>query len=127
MIATSFTAKLIVGDSTLPVATSLFYSPEDPYAVIAKFEAEGEVTEWTFDRGLLDAGLTGEAGLGDVRVWLDELTDDILLRLTSPEGSALIQLPYKAIKGFLDRTYNAVPQGREVFDVDALVAHLLSD
>jgi hypothetical protein len=121
---------LVAGDAALPVPAALRYDVADPYAVHAAFHAAGDTVEWVFARELLAAGLQGEAGIGDVRVWpsSDTGVDVVFVSLSSPEGQALLEAPARELAAFLERTYSAVPAGGESshVDVDTALAQLLS-
>lgn len=127
--------RLIAPDATaLPVRASLRYNPDDPYAVHVLFHAAsagGEPVNWSFARELLVSGLDEPVGSGDVRVWpwASFRGDFVALALSSPDGSALFEVPREIIDSFLSRTYVAVPHGRESdhLDVDAAVNRLLAD
>jgi hypothetical protein len=71
--------------------------------------------EWIFARDLLAAGLGRVAGDGDVRVWPSTAANrDVLnLALSSPFGQAHFEAPLTAMTGFLLRTFEVVPAGRE--------------
>jgi Streptomyces sporulation and cell division protein, SsgA len=85
--------------------------------------------EWIFARDLLAAGLDGEAGDGDVRVWptVTAHRDVLNLSLSSPFGQAHFEAPLTALAGFLLRTYELVPAGHEAenFDVESELNDLL--
>ncbi len=127
MIATSFTAQLIVaGQQSIPVAVTLhYYSVEDPFAVRAIFEFGEDKVDWTFARELLILGTANDVGNGDVRVYPSLETDAVILSLSSPEGDALLELPRQPLVGFINRTTALVPVGEEDYDVDLLIANLL--
>jgi hypothetical protein len=126
--------RLVAPDATtLPVRASLRYDPDDPYAVHMLFRAEyarGEPVGWSFARELLMTGLHEPAGIGDVRVWPwgTPRSDFVALALSSPDGSALFEVPRGFLVRFLRRTYASVPRGGESehLDVDAAVNRLLA-
>jgi hypothetical protein len=126
--------RLVAPDATvLPVRASLRYDPDDPYAVNVLFHAEsaaGEPVSWSFARELLVTGLEESAGIGDVQVWpwASSRGDFVALALSSPDGTALFEVPRSILVRFLRRTYVAVPRGRESdhLDVDAAVNRLLA-
>ncbi|KOG43717.1 SsgA family sporulation/cell division regulator [Streptomyces resistomycificus] len=116
-------ARLVTAESQeLPVAATLRYASADPLAVYLDFppdvSLDGEGVTWTFARGLLEEGLTGPAGSGDVHLWPcgGALT---VVELHSPCGLALLQFDTAALRRFLLRTYAVVGAGRE--DVGAAV------
>lgn len=119
------------GDRSATVPVRLGYRPADPWAVTAVFRtADGDVT-WVFGRDLLDEGLAGPSGEGDVAVWPVATAGGtvLYLSLASPNGSALLEADPVAVREFLDRTYVHVPSGTESsrFDLDAELARLVDD
>ncbi|EFH28317.1 MULTISPECIES: SsgA family sporulation/cell division regulator, partial [Streptomyces] len=67
-------ARLITAENQeLPVPATLRYRSTDPLAVCVDFPPEvsldGQGVTWTFARALLEEGLRGPAGGGDVHIW----------------------------------------------------------
>ena len=121
-------ARLITGEEgELPVPAKLRYASTDPLAVHLDFPGEvaldGQGATWTFARGLLEAGLRGPAGDGDVHIWPCG-PERTVVELHSPHGMALLQFDTPALHRFLLRTYAAVPAGEE--DLEAVVERGLS-
>ena len=121
-------ARLITGEEReLPVPATLRYRSTDPLAVHLDFPGEvsldGRGAVWTFARGLLDAGLRGPAGDGDVRVWPCG-RERTVVELHSPHGMALLQFDTPALERFLLRTCAVVAPGEE--DLDEAVERGLS-
>lgn len=119
------------GDRSATVPVRLGYRPSDPWAVTAVFRTvDGDVT-WVFGRELLEEGLSGPAGEGDVAVWPVTTQNGRLLYLSlaSPNGSALLEADPDLVREFLDRTYVHVPHGTESsnLDLDAELARLVDD
>ncbi len=120
------------GDRSATVPVRLGYLPADPWAVTAVFRtADGDVT-WVFGRDLLEDGLAGPSGEGDVAVWpVVDAADgpQLYLSLASPSGSALLQADPIEVRRFLDETYRLVPAGTEstFLDLDAELARLVDD
>jgi len=118
--------QLILPDqAAIPLAASIVYSREDPYAAHIAFHIGlDEPIEWTFARDLLSTGTGDREGLGDVRVWLSAGPEDgrpgsvLNLELSSPFGHAHFQVPAKSISDFLRRTYQLVPPGEESEHID---------
>lgn len=118
--------RLVVPQQTIvPLVASLSYSKEDPYAIRIAFHVGlDEPVEWIFARDLLAAGIEGEDGLGDVKVWpsagsLGGLPGTVLnIELSSPFGQAHFEAPVKEVSDFLRRTYQIVPAGEESVHVD---------
>ncbi|MFF1549206.1 SsgA family sporulation/cell division regulator [Streptomyces sp. NPDC058291] len=116
-------ARLITAeDQELPVPATLRYHSADPFAVHVDFPPEvslaGEAVTWTFGRGLLEEGVSGPAGSGDVHIWPcgRALT---VMEFHSPLGMALLQFDTGALRRFLVRSHAVVAAGRE--DVSAAV------
>ncbi|MGI5373035.1 SsgA family sporulation/cell division regulator [Streptomyces sp. CA-251387] len=121
-------ARLITGEEReLPVAAKLRYASTDPLAVHLEFPGEvsldGQGATWIFARSLLEAGLRGPAGDGDVHLWPCG-PERTVVELHSPHGMALLQFDTPALQRFLLRTYAAVPAGEE--DLEAVVERGLS-
>ena len=127
--------RLVVPQQTIvPLVASLYYSKEDPYAIRIAFHVGlDEPVEWIFARDLLCAGIDGEEGLGDVKVWPSAgsqggLPGTVLnIELSSPFGQAHFEAPIKEVSDFLQRTHQIVPTGEESahVDVEAELANLL--
>ena len=107
-------------DSSVPLAASLRYCADDPYAVLVSLHAGlDEPIEWVFGRELLSTGARGPQGLGDVHVWptspgTGDSADDVLnIELTSPFGHAHLEAPAAELAAFLRRTELLVPSGAE--------------
>jgi hypothetical protein len=106
------------------------YDPADPYAVTMRLEARCGSVTWTFARDLLAEGIFAPAGDGDVQVWPclnNSGAAVVIVELCSPDGTALLQTPARAIQRFVSATYDAVPAGSESarVSIDDLVARLL--
>ena len=120
--------RLVTADEQeLPVAATFRYAAADPLAVHIDFPPEisldGDVVTWTFARSLLEAGLRGPAGSGDVHLWPCGRARTVV-ELHSPYGLALLQFDTSALRRFLLRTYAVVAAGQE--DVGAEVERGLS-
>jgi hypothetical protein len=119
---------LVVADSEpIRVGAHLRYDVRDPYAVCVSFDAGGsERIEWTFARDLLDQGLWGATGDGDVKIW--PRGGAVYLALCSPSGKAVLETPRPAVADFVARTQRLVPAGREgdFFSIDRELAALLA-
>jgi hypothetical protein len=92
------------------------YDESDPLAVHLVFPADasldGAEVIWAFARELLDAGLSGPAGEGDVHVWPLDGTLTVI-ELVSQEGVAVLEFDSADLRRFLVRSYDAVPAGQE--------------
>ncbi|MFF1445666.1 SsgA family sporulation/cell division regulator [Streptomyces sp. NPDC058295] len=116
-------ARLITAeDQELPVPATLRYDSTDPFAVHVDFPPEvslaGEAVTWTFGRTLLEQGVSGPAGTGDVHIWPCGPVRTVV-EFHSPLGLALLQFETGALRRFLLRSYAVVAAGRE--DVGAAV------
>lgn len=103
------------GHEPLPVRTHLVWRTTDPYAVQLGFHTRTATTTnvvWTLSRELLAQGLTGEAGLGDVR--LRPAPDaTVLLQLRPPTGQTCLRIDTWVLEEFLTATYRHIPLGHE--------------
>ncbi len=130
-LAMSLTLTLDSWDSPVPVQVDLRYDPSDPYAVQAVFDiGTDEPVHWVFARDLLDEGLVGEAGSGDVITSPARDGEGRLclrLELRSPDGSAVLLADAENVLRFLGITYQLVPAGTESdhLDLDPVIATLL--
>ncbi|MGW2516818.1 SsgA family sporulation/cell division regulator [Streptomyces sp. NPDC001617] len=109
--------RLITADEQeLPVPVTFRYTSEDPLAVHLDFppdvSLDGTEVSWTFARTLLEEGLRGPAGGGDVHLWPCGSARTVL-ELHSPYGMALLQFDTSALHRFLLRTYAVVAAGQE--------------
>jgi hypothetical protein len=100
-----------------PMRTRFIYRTSDPYAVEARFRAEeSDETVWTFARELLRDGLERSAGQGDVSLWPDTAASGekrLFIRLTSPEGTALLSAADIDVRLFVEATGTLVEYGAE--------------
>ncbi|MET9443437.1 SsgA family sporulation/cell division regulator [Streptomyces sp. NPDC006610] len=103
-------------DEELPVPATLRYTCADPLAVHIDFPAEvclgGAGVTWTFARSLLEDGLSGPAGAGDVHVWPCG-SDRTVIEFHSGHGLALLQFDTGALRGFVRASHAVVEPGRE--------------
>jgi Streptomyces sporulation and cell division protein, SsgA len=107
------------------------FDPADPYAVTMKLEARSGSVTWTFARDLLAEGVFHPAGDGDVQVWpcLSNTGEAVVIvELCSPDGTALLQTPSRAVQAFVTSVFDAVPAGTESshVSIDSLVTQLLA-
>jgi Streptomyces sporulation and cell division protein, SsgA len=100
---------LVLPDQVVvPLAATIVYSREEPYAVHIAFHVGlDEPIEWIFARDLLSAG-SESGGPGSV----------LNLELSSPFGRAHFEVPARSISDFLRRTYQLVPAGEESEHID---------
>ncbi|MFC8431097.1 SsgA family sporulation/cell division regulator [Streptomyces sp. NPDC057253] len=110
-------ARLITAENQeLPVPATLRYRSTDPLAVCVDFPPEvtldGQGATWTFARTLLEEGLRGPAGGGDVHIWPCG-RDTTVVEFHSPYGLALLQFDTPVLRRFLLHTYTVVGAGQE--------------
>jgi hypothetical protein len=97
------TLQLVGPQSWTEVPALLCYDRADPFAVRIAFGDVGDENgvvdpddggiAWLLSRELLQAGLDGPAGDGDVRLWPAHASNDVLfLHLRAPSGEALFEL-----------------------------------
>jgi hypothetical protein len=119
--------RLVARTGDVQVTAELHYSTRDPFAVRATFCRKGHSPViWTFARDLLLVGVARPAGLGDVEVFPEESA--VILRLSSPEGSARLAAPPTELRQFISTMLSLVPAGGEsaFYDIDAELAALRS-
>src|SRR6476619_4421724 len=118
------TLQLVGPQSWTEVPALLCYDATDPFAVRIAFGDVGDENgvvdledggiAWLLSRELLQAGLDGPAGDGDVRVWpAHSATDVLFLHLRAPSGEALFELSRATVAAFLRQTEALVPSGTE--------------
>ena len=121
-IAAELGLRLVVPEQGgVPLTATLHYRGDDPYAIRVSFHVGmDDPVEWIFARDLLAVGMQTPAGEGDVRVWPAATPDhDVLnISLSSPFGQAHFEAPLAALSGFLLRTFEVVPPGRECDFID---------
>ncbi|GAA2919669.1 hypothetical protein GCM10011428_40050 [Streptomyces violaceus] len=102
---------------THTLRTRFTYRASDPYAVEARFRAEeSDETVWTFARELLVGGLERRAGQGDVILWPETTAsgqERLFIRLTSPEGTALLSAAVVDVSLFVEAAEALVEYGAE--------------
>lgn len=101
----------------LPIPTRMSYEPEDPWAITIAFDVPqpngGTVeTVWTFARELLIDAFSGPAGLGDIKIWIED-GEQFHIQLTSNEGQAHVWTDVDSVRAFLNHTTQIVPRGEE--------------
>jgi hypothetical protein len=105
----------------LPLSGDLSFDSTDPIAVKLSIRAAVDKTViWIFARELLDAGLHGGAGEGDVRVRTTHTIRGkrLTVVLASPDGVADLELPAHRVAAFLRHTYDVVPAEAEGDSID---------
>lgn len=129
-VVSDMTLRLVVdSDHGMPIACRLTYSPHEPLTVTATFRASDMDVKWVFARDLLELGLHGPAGEGDVCVWPAVATAGsvVCISLHAQSGHALLEADTPDIEDFLKRSFDMVPQGSEgdFLDLDGLIGDLL--
>ena len=130
IITERLTAYLIIGrEAGLDFTITASYDQRDPYAVRLGFPVntqDGCPLTWIFGRQLLDDGLVGPAGEGDVHVWPCG-PDLVMLELRSEAGTAQIALAARQVRAFIFLSYAEVPPGYEsgYVEIDRLLHDLM--
>ncbi len=104
------------GSGPVAAGIHLRYDSVDPYAVVMEVRLPGDQPiPWTFGRELLDDGLSGTSGAGDVTVAPCPQAPPFLLHVTLRDdvSEAVLELGTASIKEFLRLTYELVPPGSE--------------
>jgi hypothetical protein len=118
------TLQLVGPQTWTEVPALLCYDAADPYAVRIAFGDVGDGNRvvdphdggisWLVSRELLQSGLNGPSGDGDVRMWPAHAATDVLfLHLRAPSGEALFELSRATVAAFLRQTETLVPTGSE--------------
>ncbi|MGW1468226.1 SsgA family sporulation/cell division regulator [Streptomyces sp. NPDC002308] len=97
------------------------FDPESPLVVSVELLVEGGPRVlWRIGRDLLQQGLHSMSGLGDIRIWPSSPggRETAWLQLTSGDMAALFELPAPPLANWLRSTYDMVPAGHELFDID---------
>ncbi|MBC9719590.1 SsgA family sporulation/cell division regulator [Streptomyces sp. TRM66268-LWL] len=119
----------------LPLAATLLYSTDDPFAVSVLLRAGemGDIT-WRFARDLLSQGVRYPAGDGDVHVWATGRGHHQQLRIRirgavdfSHDVEATLVFRSADVNQFLSRTYRLVTRGQEAIDFDRELSMLLAE
>jgi Streptomyces sporulation and cell division protein, SsgA len=105
--------QLWPGGDPRPVRAHLRWRSTDPYTVQLGFHTRvAPDVVWVLSRELLAQGLTGEAGMGDVR--LQPAPDaTVLLQLRPPTGQTWLRIENWVLEEFLESTYRHIPLGSE--------------
>ncbi|MFG2909693.1 SsgA family sporulation/cell division regulator [Kitasatospora sp. NPDC048286] len=131
-VATSWSIAVTLPEGPCPelaVEAQLRFDTASPYAVCLAFPPLGDDdrAEWTFARELLDGGLHGPVGSGDVTV-APGPAGRLLITLRSLGARAVVSVSAGVVTAFLLDSFRLVPAGAEAehLDVDAALARLLS-
>ncbi|MDQ3987968.1 MAG: SsgA family sporulation/cell division regulator [Actinomycetota bacterium] len=107
-----------------PAVTRWTYLVDDPFAVTFSIRTRSDrwVT-WVMARELLLAGLTGSAGVGDIRLCPRRVHgyDILVVEISSPDGHAALEIDRDLLGRFALATMEVVPLGSEssAIDMDA--------
>ena len=120
------TVELVAQADDIPVRSRWTYDTTEPFTISVAFQTEDDTwVEWLFARDLLVNGMSGAAGIGDVRLRPRRTSGRTALQLEieSPEGHALLEFERESVQQFLANTIMLVPLGDESdhFDVDRLI------
>ncbi len=112
------------------VNVELGYQPSDPFAMSFTFLTAAPVV-WTFARDLIGTGIYEPTGEGDVHVWPCLSSNGsavVIVELSSPEGSIMLECELRPMANFLRRTHELVAPGTEAnhLDLDAALADFFS-
>jgi hypothetical protein len=130
IITERLTAYLVIGRETgLDFTITASYDQRDPYAVRLTFPVntpDGYPLTWVFGRQLIDEGLAGPTGDGDVHLWPCG-PDLVMLELRSAGGFAQIALAVRQLRSFLFLSYAEIPPGYEsaYVEIDRLLHDLM--
>lgn len=119
-----YTTVLDLLPDWVPVQACWVYDPADPWAILLRIRCNRQRwVDWWLARDLLDEGLTGPAGVGDVRLE-PYPTDGLLITLSSPDGFALLRADGNHARRFLCASFDLVAPGDECEhpDVEWLLA-----
>ena len=104
------------GSGPVAAGIHLRYDSVDPYAVVMRVRLPGDQpVPWTFGRELLDFGLSGTSGAGDVTVAPCPQRPSALLHVTLRDdvSDAVLEMGMAPIKEFLRLTDELVPPESE--------------
>jgi hypothetical protein len=113
-----------------PVQARFTYDVRDPFAISLTMTTRRspEPVTWTFSRELLEGGLNGGFGSGDVVVAPSPDDREVLIGIGGAADFAVVHLEAAPTRRFLDKTYRAVRPGREneYLNIDGVVAKMLA-
>ena len=86
------------------------FSSADPVAVkMEVFHGDQAGVDWQLGRELLHEGYRHGSGLGDVRIRVHSF-GKLHMTLSSPDGTATLELPRWLVRSFLVDTYHIIPR-----------------
>lgn len=121
----------VLHGAAAPVVTQWTYLADDPFTVTVGIQTRsGRWVTWVMARELLLDGLTGPAGVGDVRLRPCRIRgyDVVLLEIESPDGYALLEVDRDFLEEFVEASTKSVELGMESasLDMDAEIAKITS-
>jgi hypothetical protein len=131
-ITGSFTGLAWAQGHRLPCRIDMKWTKSDPLVVHIDFKTtyagETAVSTWGVSRAEMALAMLGGKPDTDHRSWQRDVvmwkaSGALMLRLTSPEGRAIVQCPGGATLGFLERTEAVVGSGSP--EEQELVDHLV--
>ena len=130
-VTTPVTLLVSASSGEAEIAAELRYDPSDPLAVALVIGVGcAEPVVWIFARDLLQAGVTGPSGQGDITIEpTDEIAGQRTLRITlATDCLATMLISSDLVVEFLVETYALVPSGCELdgIDLDSEIAALLA-
>jgi hypothetical protein len=118
----------------IPIAAVLSYQVSDPLAVHlalmqnGRDSSEREASKFVFARALLEAGLSGPCGEGNVRVAPHEADGWLVITLQPAKRPRLAVYADRAqIVKILSKSYRLVARGCERVDVEGCVQRILGE
>ncbi len=112
------------------IDTVLGYNRQDGYAMTMTFMTGDEPLTWTFARDLMVTGMHAPVGDGDVRIApsISHGRAVVLITLSSPDGSLLLEARSDEVAQFIESTLDLVPLGSEnvYLELDELITQILS-
>ncbi|MET7694951.1 SsgA family sporulation/cell division regulator [Streptomyces sp. NPDC005483] len=97
------------------------FDPEAPWLVSVELAIkDGPRVLWRIGRDLLHQGLDSMSGLGSVQIWPSQSAGRATarLQLVSQDMAALFELPALPLAEWLTYTYELVPAGDELSEID---------
>jgi hypothetical protein len=129
-VTTSILMLVYAGGGEAELDGEFRYDPSDPLAVgLAIGVGYSDPVVWTFARDLLQAGVAGPSGMGDITIEpAAPRPGRPMLRITlATDCLATMLVDRDAVVEFLLESYTLVPSGAEITeaDLDAEIAALL--
>ncbi|WP_079144288.1 SsgA family sporulation/cell division regulator [Streptomyces agglomeratus] len=112
----------VTDECPVTLDTTFRYRSDDPFTVRIDFHLPlGPTVVWHLDRDMLMAGTQSPTGIGDIHLRPAPgpgNTDRVLMRLSSPEGIAMVDVDRVPLTEWLGETYVLVPAGTESGHLD---------